>query len=61
MFLLEKLIKGKPVADSIKKRLKVEVEGLKAKGIIPKLTIIRAGRIPAILLMSVGLSRQWQV
>ncbi len=43
---MEKLIKGKPVADSIKKRLKVEVEGLKAKGIIPKLTIIRAGEDP---------------
>ena len=41
------LIKGKPVADKIKEELKAEVSGLKAKGITPKLAIIRVGDDPS--------------
>jgi methylenetetrahydrofolate dehydrogenase (NADP+)/methenyltetrahydrofolate cyclohydrolase len=41
------LIKGKPVADALKESLRNEVEELKAKGIIPKLTIIRVGEDPS--------------
>ena len=37
------LIKGKPVADAISESLTKEVEQLKAKGITPKLTIVRVG------------------
>lgn len=40
------LMKGKPVADAIKEELKAEVQDLKAKGIIPKLTIVRVGADP---------------
>lgn len=40
------LIKGKPVAEEIKEKLKSEVKDLKAKGIIPKLSIIRVGDDP---------------
>lgn len=37
------IIKGKPVADAITETLKADVEGLKAKGIEPKLKIVRVG------------------
>ncbi|AKN32784.1 methenyltetrahydrofolate cyclohydrolase [Clostridium carboxidivorans P7] len=37
------IIKGKPVADAISTVLTKEVEELKAKGITPKLTIVRVG------------------
>lgn len=37
------IIKGKPVADAISEVLTKEVEELKAKGITPKLTIVRVG------------------
>lgn len=37
------LIKGEPVAETIKEVVIADVEGLKAKGINPKLTIIRVG------------------
>ncbi|WP_072724970.1 bifunctional 5,10-methylenetetrahydrofolate dehydrogenase/5,10-methenyltetrahydrofolate cyclohydrolase [Tepidibacter thalassicus] len=37
------IIKGKPVADKIKEELIKEVEELKARGINPKLTIVRVG------------------
>lgn len=37
------LIKGKPVADAISAALTKEVEELKVKGIVPKLTIVRVG------------------
>jgi methylenetetrahydrofolate dehydrogenase (NADP+)/methenyltetrahydrofolate cyclohydrolase len=37
------IIKGKPVADAISADLTKEVEILKAKGITPKLTIVRVG------------------
>jgi len=37
------LLKGKPVADNISEGLIKEVEGLKEKGISPKLTIVRVG------------------
>lgn len=40
------LMKGTPVADAIKEELKAEVQDLKAKGIIPKLTIVRVGADP---------------
>jgi len=40
------LIKGKPVADKIKEKLKKEVAELKEKGITPKLAIIRVGDDP---------------
>lgn len=40
------LIKGKPVADKIKEKLKKEVPELKEKGITPKLAIIRVGDDP---------------
>ena len=37
------LIKGKPVADAITLEVKVQVECLKQKGVIPKLKIVRVG------------------
>lgn len=37
------LIKGKPVADAMSAALTKEVEELKVKGIVPKLTIVRVG------------------
>lgn len=37
------IIKGKPVADAISSELIAEVESLKSKNIIPKLTIVRVG------------------
>ncbi|MCI1959800.1 MAG: bifunctional 5,10-methylenetetrahydrofolate dehydrogenase/5,10-methenyltetrahydrofolate cyclohydrolase [Clostridia bacterium] len=37
------IIKGKPVADAITETLKADVESLKAKGIEPKLKIVRVG------------------
>lgn len=40
------LIKGKPVADKIKEKLKKEVAESKEKGITPKLAIIRVGDDP---------------
>lgn len=40
------LIKGKPVADKIKEDIKAEVKELRAKGVIPKLSIIRVGADP---------------
>ena len=40
------LIKGKPVADEIKEKLKSEVKDLQMKGVIPKLAIIRVGDDP---------------
>jgi len=39
-------LKGKPVADSMKEELSRKVEELKAKGITPKLGIIRVGARP---------------
>ncbi|CAH2212411.1 Methylenetetrahydrofolate dehydrogenase / Methenyltetrahydrofolate cyclohydrolase [Tepidibacter aestuarii] len=41
--VMDSIIKGKPVADKISEELIKEVEGLKAKGINPKLTIVRVG------------------
>lgn len=40
---MESIIKGKPVADKISENLIKEVEELKAKGINPKLSIVRVG------------------
>ena len=39
-------LKGKPVADAIKEELTKKVEALKAKGITPKLGIVRVGARP---------------
>ncbi|UCC67780.1 MAG: bifunctional 5,10-methylenetetrahydrofolate dehydrogenase/5,10-methenyltetrahydrofolate cyclohydrolase [Armatimonadota bacterium] len=41
-----KLLEGKPIAEEIRARVKVEVEGLKAKGKAPKLAAILAGDNP---------------
>ncbi|SHJ62074.1 methylenetetrahydrofolate dehydrogenase (NADP+) / methenyltetrahydrofolate cyclohydrolase [Tepidibacter formicigenes DSM 15518] len=41
--VMSQIIKGKPVADAMKEVLTKEVEELKAKGINPKLTIVRVG------------------
>ncbi|HHU76344.1 MAG TPA: bifunctional 5,10-methylenetetrahydrofolate dehydrogenase/5,10-methenyltetrahydrofolate cyclohydrolase [Firmicutes bacterium] len=43
---MAKLLKGKAVADSIKKDLSKRIDALKAKKIIPKLGIIRVGNRP---------------
>lgn len=40
------VLKGKPVADAMKEELTSKVEALKAKGITPKLGIIRVGARP---------------
>ena len=53
------LLKGKPVADEIKEKLKAEVDELRKKGIIPKLAIIRVGTTQVIWRMSAVPSRQW--
>jgi methylenetetrahydrofolate dehydrogenase (NADP+)/methenyltetrahydrofolate cyclohydrolase len=41
-----KLLEGKPIAEEIRARVKLEVEGLKAKGKAPKLVAILAGDNP---------------
>ena len=41
------LIKGKPVADKIKEELKAQISDLNAKGIVPKLAIVRVGNEPS--------------
>ena len=43
---MAELLKGKPVADKMKEELSKKVEELKAKGITPKLGIIRVGARP---------------
>lgn len=43
---MAELLKGKPVADAMKEELSKRVEELKAKGITPKLGIIRVGARP---------------
>jgi methylenetetrahydrofolate dehydrogenase (NADP+)/methenyltetrahydrofolate cyclohydrolase len=43
---MAELLKGKPVADAMKAALITKVEGLKAKGLAPKLGIIRVGARP---------------
>ena len=43
---MAELLKGKPVADAMKAELIKKVEGLKAKGLAPKLGIIRVGARP---------------
>lgn len=40
------LIKGKPVADDLKQKLKTDVEQLSAEGVCPKLIIIKVGENP---------------
>ncbi len=44
---MSKLLLGKPVADKITEEVKLEVENLKEKNIIPKLSIIRVGENPS--------------
>ncbi len=43
---MAELLKGKPVADAMKEELTKKVEELKAKGITPKLGIVRVGAKP---------------
>ena len=43
---MAELLKGKPVADAMKAALITKVDGLKAKGMAPKLGIIRVGARP---------------
>jgi methylenetetrahydrofolate dehydrogenase (NADP+)/methenyltetrahydrofolate cyclohydrolase len=43
---MAEILKGKPVADAINAELTSKVAGLKAKGIVPKLGIIRVGARP---------------
>jgi len=43
---MAELLKGKPVADAMKEELSKKVEELKARGITPKLGIIRVGARP---------------
>ena len=43
---MAEILKGKPVADAIKEELTKKIEELKAKGISPKLGIIRVGERP---------------
>ena len=43
----EKILSGKLVASKIKEDLKIEVDGLKEKGITPKLAVIMVGDNPA--------------
>lgn len=43
---MAEILKGKPVADAINAELAGKVAGLKAKGIVPKLGIIRVGARP---------------
>ena len=38
------LLKGKPVADAITEKLRLEVEKLSKKGIVPTLAILRVGK-----------------
>jgi methylenetetrahydrofolate dehydrogenase (NADP+)/methenyltetrahydrofolate cyclohydrolase len=41
-----RVLEGKPIADAIRHRVKTEVEGLKAKGVTPKLVALLAGDNP---------------
>lgn len=43
---MAEILKGKPVADAMKKELATKVETLKARGITPKLGIVRVGARP---------------
>lgn len=53
-------LKGKPVADAIKAELTKKVEDLKAKGITPKLGIIRVGARPDDLFYEGGAKKTCQ-
>jgi len=41
-----KLLQGAPIADEIKARLRIELAGLKTKGLVPKLVAVLAGDNP---------------
>ncbi|MCD6261641.1 MAG: bifunctional 5,10-methylenetetrahydrofolate dehydrogenase/5,10-methenyltetrahydrofolate cyclohydrolase [Deltaproteobacteria bacterium] len=43
---MAEILKGKPVADAMKEELTKKVEALKARGIVPKLGIVRVGARP---------------
>jgi len=43
----EKLLKGKPVAEAVYQRVTTDLEKLKTRGILPKLTVILVGNDPA--------------
>jgi len=57
---MAELLKGKPVADAIKADLTNKVEALKAKGITPKLGIIRVGARPDDLFYEGGAKKTCQ-
>ncbi|MGI5875402.1 MAG: bifunctional 5,10-methylenetetrahydrofolate dehydrogenase/5,10-methenyltetrahydrofolate cyclohydrolase [Dethiobacteria bacterium] len=54
---MDKRLRGKPVADAIKEDLIKKVEALKAKGITPKLGIIRVGARPDDLFYEGGIKK----
>ncbi len=57
---MAEILKGKPVADAIKEELVKKVEALKAKGITPKLGIIRVGARPDDLFYEGGAKKTCQ-
>jgi len=58
---MAELLKGKPVADAMKEELSKKVETLKAKGIMPKLGIIRVGARPDDLFYEGGAKKTCEV
>jgi len=57
---MAEILKGKPVADAIKAELVKKVDALKAKGITPKLGIIRVGARPDDLFYEGGAKKTCQ-
>ena len=57
---MAEILKGKPVADAIKEDLTQKVEALKARGITPKLGIIRVGARPDDLFYEGGAKKTCQ-
>lgn len=54
---MTKILSGKEVAEDIKKHILSDVEQLKAKGVDPKLTIVRLGEEPGDLAYERGLTK----
>ena len=52
---MAKLLLGKEVTDALNANLQERTAALRAKGVIPTLSIVRVVKIPAICLMSVVL------
>ena len=57
---MAEILKGKPVADAIKEDLTQKVEALKARGVTPKLGIIRVGARPDDLFYEGGAKKTCQ-